>query len=138
MCFGWTEPHYDTFDGAGIDFQGVGLYVMSQRSSIDSQRCEGLRDFQVLVDQEYRYPPRRASYIRSVTLVLPGIVTIHIGRNRRMTVVSNVCCCLHDFIIVIIVKHMRRPKLRQIELRDATNNIIISDNHEWRQAKVVI
>ena len=138
MCFGWTEPHYDTFDGAGIDFQGVGMYVMSQLTrTVVSKRCAGLRDFQVLVDQEYRGSVRFASYIRSVTLVLPGVVTIHIGPNRRMTVVSNVCFCLHGIIIVIIVKHLWRPKPRQIELRDATNKII-RGNREWRQARIVI
>ncbi|KAK2176946.1 hypothetical protein NP493_628g00012 [Ridgeia piscesae] len=30
VCFGWSDPHYETFDGAGIDFQGVGRYAMSE------------------------------------------------------------------------------------------------------------
>ena len=87
MCFGWTEPHYATFDEAAIHFQGVGLFVMSQRSSSNWQICGDLPDFQVLVDQEYRGNSTEDSFIRAVMLVLPRIVTIHIGPNRRMNVV---------------------------------------------------
>ena len=90
VCFGWTDPHYDTFDGAGVDFQGVGIYAMSEYINSDL-KCEGLRNFQVLVDQApSRNRFRPTSYITSVTIVLPGIVTITIGQRQRMEVVSKI------------------------------------------------
>ena len=106
--YGWTEPHYDTFDGAGIDFQGVGTYVMSQYANNNPDICHGLRDFQVLAEQEIRNGDDSVSYIGSVTLVLPDIVTVTIGQNRQLTVVSEthfVLLCL-NYIYTHICIHI--------------------------------
>ena len=87
-CDAWTDPHYATADGALIDYQGVGLFVMAEYVNSGLADCEGLPDFQVLVEQDNRFGDPFTSYVKSVTLVLPGGVTIKVGQNRQLTVVS--------------------------------------------------
>ena len=61
---------------------------MAQYASNGQASCRGLPDFQVLVEQENLGDVPSVSYIRSVTLVLPGVVTLKIGLNRQRSVVS--------------------------------------------------
>jgi len=92
QCRAWTDPHYRTFDGALVDYQGVGLYIMAQRSSL--ARCRCLPDFQVLVLHEQR-GRRVVSYLNSITLVLPGKASVMIAKHGIVFVsgsLFNVVC----------------------------------------------
>ena len=62
---------------------------MAQYANNGQPDCKGLPDFQVLVEQEHREGDMRVSYIRSVTLILPGLVELNIGLSRQLSVVSS-------------------------------------------------
>ena len=84
MCYAHGDPHYTLFDGAQINYQGLGWYMMTQRSN--EGHCRFLPDFQVLVEH-VPYKPGTA-VVRQILLVVPGVVIINIGQNNVMHVVS--------------------------------------------------
>ncbi|KAI0214462.1 Alpha-tectorin [Lamellibrachia satsuma] len=134
VCNGWTEPHYDTFDGAGINYQGVGLFVMSARSSQD--RCAHLRDFQVLVDHEHRNGITYQSWIRSVTLVLPGIVVLYIGPNRQITVISGAIPWTMTFTTLSYAVPIRPGIVTVLRVETDFGLIVEFDGRMWASVKI--
>ena len=48
--------------------------------------CEELPEFQVLVQQEHRGGYTHVSYIKYITLVLPGFVEVKIDQNQLLYV----------------------------------------------------
>ena len=48
--------------------------------------CEELREFELLVEQEHRGGKTHVSYIKYITIVLPGIVEVKIDKNRHLYV----------------------------------------------------
>lgn len=100
MCYALGDPHYVQYDGAIVDFQDVGWFVMSQRG--DRTGCQGLQDFQVLVEQEHRGSNTAVSYVRSIVLIFPGSVTIILRPNRTLTVVS--ACLMLTVIYGLVLR----------------------------------
>ena len=54
--------------------------------SVQQPGCEELREFGLLVEQEHRGGRTDVSYIKYITLVLPGIVEVKIDKNRLLDV----------------------------------------------------
>ena len=84
MCHAWGDPHYITFDGAEINYQGLRWHIMTQRKN--QGYCRFLHDFQVFVEHVYYSPG--TSVVRQVMLNVPRVVMIIIGQNNVMNVVS--------------------------------------------------
>ena len=73
------DPHYYTFDGEDIHYQGAPCdYDLSSGS------CGG-KSFRVHAGNEYRNGRTHVAWLRYIEVRYNGY-TIHIGRNRMITV----------------------------------------------------
>ncbi|KAK2190959.1 hypothetical protein NP493_64g05023 [Ridgeia piscesae] len=68
LCYGNGDPHYHTHDGAVIDYQGVGWFIMSSIGQLDE--CQHLKGFELWVEQEKRPPWKNVAFIRAIVLTL--------------------------------------------------------------------
>ena len=88
MCFASGDPHYKTFDGEMIHFQGICKYTMVSPKST----ATGIPAFKVQVKNERRYGNTHASYTRYVEVHVYGKI-IRLGRDKnvvsRYTTSSN-------------------------------------------------
>ena len=87
-CFSFGEPHYITFDGKFITYQGVCRNILTSYTGQDS----GLTQFVVYAKNEYRKSSQSVSYPSYVETEVNGY-NIRFGRNNVVQVktVSEVC-----------------------------------------------
>ncbi|XP_051725443.1 kielin/chordin-like protein [Ctenopharyngodon idella] len=104
-CIVFGDPHYRTFDGKMVNFQGTCTYVLAQD-------CEG-GDFSVHVSNEDR-GRRGVSWTKEVT-VLIGNVVVQL---------------FQDWIVKVDYQHVSLPFLKEpyVYLERKTNTILLNTN----------
>ncbi|KAK2187193.1 hypothetical protein NP493_176g03015 [Ridgeia piscesae] len=136
-CDGWCDPHYVTVDGADIHYQGVGLFVMAQYANNGQPDCEGLPDFQVLVEQEHREGDTRVSYIRSLTLILPGLVELNIGLSRQLSVISGaIPAGMNIRTLSVLPSPPRWRGAIVLRIETSFGLVVQFDGHLWASAMI--
>jgi len=71
------DPHFKTFDGAVIQFQGVCTYTLAKP---DSRKLGILSDFNVEIKNEHRDGEMQLSWAKSVKISIQDIVIL-LDRN---------------------------------------------------------
>lgn len=94
-CWGWGDPHYQTFDGKKFDFQGTCTYIIAQYCGNDST----LVPFSVEEKNDNR-GNQAVSYIRLANIYVYGYkISIHkqeTGRVRLNDTIINLPLTLGD------------------------------------------
>lgn len=83
-CFAFGEPHYITYDGKFITYQGTCRYVLTKYEKEDS----GLTPFAVYVKNEHRIQDKSISYPSYIEAEVFGY-RIRLGRNNVVLVTSG-------------------------------------------------
>ncbi|CAL8241748.1 unnamed protein product [Merluccius merluccius] len=78
ICHVAGDPHYYTFDGVMHTFMGTCTYTL-----VEVCNATQVTPFMVVAKNEERGQPQ-ASYVRSVTVYLPGNVTVTLQKSRRV------------------------------------------------------
>ena len=89
LCYGSGDPHYHTHDGAVIDYQGLGWFIMSSLGQLDE--CQHLKGFELLVQQEKRPRWPNVAFIRTIRFTLTSwATTVKIEKYGDVSVSSYV------------------------------------------------
>ena len=83
-CMVAGDPHFRTFDGATIQFQGVCSYTLARP---DPNLRGSLTDFNVVIKNEHRDGNNRASWAKHVSVDVYGS-TIRLDRDGQVFVSS--------------------------------------------------
>ena len=99
MCFASGDPHYKTFDGEMLHFQGKCKYNMVSPKSTATD----MPDFKVYVRNEHRHGDTHTTYTKYVEVHVSG-KKIVIGREKKTVFIDDSFCYIfhHLFYIAYI------------------------------------